>query len=301
MSNITLFKDNNALALPDYLKEGDDFTKAMAGGGTGKTISIEGGVWRMLVGGEEIAKNEDRAMNFVIVNGSRNISRVFYASAYVKGQVDTPACYSVDGKAPAENAVNPQSPNCATCKQNISGSGQNDSKACRYMQRLAVVLEGDMGGSIYRLQLPALSLFGKPVGDQMPFQAYARFLAGHNAPLRGVVTQARFDTSQSVPVLKFSAVRPLTKDEWAVANDQGNSEEALQAIDVKFTKPQEGATPQQALPAAFQQPAPKAAPAEEDEAPAPAPNKRSRKVEPPVIANKDVDSLIQSWSSSDDE
>ena len=150
-------------------------------------------------------------MRFVVVNAARDVSRVFYASSYVKGQVTTPACYSVDGRNPAANAAKPQSSNCATCPQNISGSGQGESKACRFFQRIAVVLEGDLSGNVYRLQLPSKSVFGSGSPDgQFPFQAYARFIAGHGAPLSGVVTEARFDTTQSVPVLKMRAVRPLT-------------------------------------------------------------------------------------------
>lgn len=53
MSNMTLFKSGN-VALPDYLREVDETTRALAGSGGGKQISIKGGVWRMMVGGEEV-------------------------------------------------------------------------------------------------------------------------------------------------------------------------------------------------------------------------------------------------------
>ena len=142
MSEITLFKQANAV-IPDYIRaDDDDFTRKMAGNPTGKSISIEGGVWRMIVGGEEIAKNEDRAMNFVVVNGSPNVSRVFYTGTYVKGQASAPACFSADGKAPDPTALEPQSSACATCPQNVEGSGEGTSRACRFFQRIAVVLEG---------------------------------------------------------------------------------------------------------------------------------------------------------------
>ena len=74
MSELTLFK--SGASLPDYLRsDPDEFTKRLAGGSTGKTISIKGGVWRMIVGGEEIAKNEDRAMNLVVVNAAPAVAR----------------------------------------------------------------------------------------------------------------------------------------------------------------------------------------------------------------------------------
>ena len=69
MSNELAMLDSG---LPSYLKELelDDVTKSLMGGGGGgiKRISIKGGVWRMMVNGKEIAKNEERSMNVVIVN-----------------------------------------------------------------------------------------------------------------------------------------------------------------------------------------------------------------------------------------
>lgn len=295
MSELTLFK--NAGALPDYLREGDAFTKQMAGSTGGKSISIEGGVWRMLSGGEEVAKNEDRAMNFVIVNGNPNVSRSYYEGVYVKGQASTPACYSADGKAPAADASKPQSSACATCPQNIKGSGQGEARACRFFQRIAVVLEGDMEGTVYRLQLPSKSVFGDPVGKQMPFKAYAKFLAGHGVPISGVVTEARFDTSEAVPVLKFSAVRPLTKEEWVVSKTQGQSEDAMTAIDVAFSSnPQGGAQNAAALAA------PVAAPEKSKEvSQAAEPVKRATKKQETAPAAKSVDDLMNEWGTDDDE
>ena len=246
----------------------------------------------MLVGGEEIAKNEDRAMNFVVVNAARSIARTFYGSPYVEGQISNPDCYSTDGKVPAANSTAPQSSNCATCPKNIAGSGQGDSKACRYMQRIAVVLEGDLTGNVYRLQLPALSIFGKPTGEQMPFQAYARFLAGHNAPLSGVVTEARFDTTQKVPVLKFRAIRPLNQDEWNVSKQQGQSEDATQAVEVNFTATASKSAP--ALPAAFKG---VEMPKEEDDTP----KKRGGAKPAEAPPSKDVDAILAQWGDSDDE
>ena len=73
MSEVTLFQQE----IPAYLKRAgmDDLTKSLAGNTGLKRISIRGGVFRMMVNGEEIAKNEGRAMNIVIVNGGRHIAR----------------------------------------------------------------------------------------------------------------------------------------------------------------------------------------------------------------------------------
>lgn len=297
MSDITLFK--SGAALPDYLRgESDDFTKRIAGGTQGKSISIEGGVWRLNVGGEEIAKNEDRAMNFVFVNAAPAVARVFYMGTYVKGQASAPACFSADGKTPDPSVKSPQSSNCASCKQNIEGSGQGNSRACRFFLRTAVALEGDLSGNVYRLQLPAKSIFGKPEGDKMPFQAYAKFLSGHSIPMSGVVTEARFDTSESVPVLTFKAIRPLSRAEWEVAKQQGKSEDAVRAVEVKFDSAKE--TTPAALPASFTPAATAAVKEEAPAAPVAEPTKReSKKAEAPVTP-KDVDSILAQWGSDDE-
>lgn len=292
MSELTLFK--SGAMLPDYLRsEPDEMTKRLAGGNAGKSISTEGGVFRMIVGGDEIAKNEDRAMNMVFVNAAKDVSRSFFMSTYVKGEASSPVCASGDGKTPDPSIKNPQSTSCATCPQNVAGSGQGDSRACRFNQRFAVVLEHDLGGNVYRLQLPATSIFGKPEGDKMPMQAYARFLSGHGVPLSGIVTEARFDTSASVAVLKFRAVRPLSREELAVARSQGASDDARQAIEFKLAPPKEQSMP--ALPAAFAKPAVEAP----EEAPA-QPTKRASKKPEPVAPTKDVSAVLDEWGSDDE-
>ena len=90
MSEVTLFQQE----VPSYLKRAgmDDLTKSLAGNTGLKRISIRGGVFRMMVNGEEIAKNEGRAMEVVIVNGGRNIARQFYAGKYVAGESSAPDC-----------------------------------------------------------------------------------------------------------------------------------------------------------------------------------------------------------------
>lgn len=293
MSELTLFK--SGAMLPDYLRsEPDEMTKRLAGGSAGKSISTEGGVFRMIVGGDEIAKNEDRAMNMVFVNAAPDVSRAYYEGQYVKGEASGPICASGNGKIPDPASVRPQSSSCATCPQNIAGSGQGDSRACRFTQRFAVVLENDINGNVYRLQLPSTSLFGKAEGDKMPMQAFARFLSGHGVPLSGIVTEARFDTSASVAVLKFRAVRPLTREELAVARSQGASDDAAQAIEFKLAAPKEQSVP--ALPAAFAKPAAEEAPAE-----AAPPIKRTAKKPDPVVApTKDVAAVLDEWGSDDE-
>ena len=77
------------VGLPSHLKtmDLDDTTKSLmgSGGGGSKRISIEGGVWRLLVNGKEIAQKEERNLNVVIVAASAKVSRTYYDGVYKKG------------------------------------------------------------------------------------------------------------------------------------------------------------------------------------------------------------------------
>jgi hypothetical protein len=235
MSEMTLFKGG----LPAFLKsnELDETTRALMGsGGVGaKRISIKGNVFRMMSNGEEVATNEDRAMNIIIVKAAANVSRTFYEGIYKEGEIVSPACWSSDGLRPDPKAPSVQGVTCDKCPNNIKGSGQGESKACRYSRKLAVVLEGDVNGDVYQLALPATSIFGKGENDKLPLEAYVRYLASHNVPVTAVVTEMRFDTKSPVPKLTFKAVRGLTEVEWETCRSQGETADAVEAIQHTFS------------------------------------------------------------------
>lgn len=233
MSELALFK-NADVAIPDYLRDGamDEVARALMGGASGtKRISIRGNVFRMIVDGQEVAKSDDRGMEVVIVKAANHTSRTYYAGTYREGEKTAPACWSNDGVKPSPQAENPQGTACATCPMNVAGSGQGSSRACRYSRRLAVVLGNNIENShVYQLVLPAQSLFGKAVDGKMPLEAYVKLLAGHELGPRSVVTEMRFDTSSATPKLTFSAVRPLTREEYDMAVEKGESADAERAI-----------------------------------------------------------------------
>ena len=221
--------------LPSYLKEIqlDATTKSLLGsGGTGgiKRISIRGGVWRMMVSGKEVAKNEDRTMNVVIVAASPKVSRTFYASSYQEGEIKAPDCWSADGEVPDAKASDPQSKRCIDCVQNTKGSGQGDSRACRYSQRLAVTLANDIGGEVMQLTLPASSIFGAGEPGKWPLQTYAKMIGSKGVPITAVVTEMRFDTDSATPKLTFKPVRVLDSDEHNTAISQGKTPAAIKAV-----------------------------------------------------------------------
>jgi hypothetical protein len=158
-----------------------------------------------------------------------------------------------------------------------------------------VALENDISGNIYRLSVPAKSYFGKADGEKMPLQAFGKFLSGHGIPITGIVTEARFDTAEAVPVLKFRAVRPLTQDEWSQGKMQSQTEEAKQAIDFKMVPSKNDS--QVALPAAFKE---AFAATDEPVAEAKEPTKRpSKKAESAPAPTKDVASVLADWGKDE--
>jgi hypothetical protein len=296
MSNMTLF--SNGASVPAYLREAtDDLTDTLAGNSNQyKRISIKGGVWRMMINGKEISKNEDRSMNFIVVAASPNNTRTFYSKSYVEGEALRPTCSSIDGTKPDANIEEPQAATCATCPQNIAGSGANNSRACRFSRRLAVMLENDMReeADVYQLVVPAQSLFGSGENGKLPLIAYAQFLKANNVRISGVVTEARFDTNSPTPKLAFRAVRPLTEEEYYFTKEKGKSTDALNAINLDPTALDKGAAP---VAAPVSRPQPKAveAPvAQVVEAPVDEPKKResaAKKVETPA----NLESLLEEW------
>jgi hypothetical protein len=288
MSEITLLSKN----LPAHLKalELDATTKALmggSGGGDSKRISIEGGVWRMLVNGKEAAKNEDRTMNVVIVAAAPETSRTFYAGAYKKGVVASPDCWSADSKIPDAKAKNPQATKCADCPQNIKGSGQGDSRACRYSQRLAVVLENDIAGDVYQLTLPATSIWGEGTNGKWPLKTYAKMVGSKGIPISSVVTEMRFDTDSATPKLTFKAVRYLETEEFNEALEQGKTDASTRAI--TMTVAQVDGVKEVAVEEEFEE---AAEPAVETQ-----PVKRTSKKEEAPAPKKDVSKILEEWDN----
>ena len=197
-----------------------------------KRLSIKGGTFRYIAGGQEIGKIEDRFIDVVLVAASKHISRTLYLKTYDStAKAEAPDCWSPDGVKPDEKAKSKQHDNCAMCPKNQKGSGQGDSRACRFNQRLAVVLANDIGGEVLQLQLPATSLWGegsKEAGATL--QGYHKSLAARSIDEAALVTRIRFDTDKESPTLGFTAQSWLTQEQYSTALKQGQSEAAQRAI-----------------------------------------------------------------------
>jgi len=229
-SNVPAFAKNAVLSATTLALAGG----ASSGGGM-KRVSIKGGVFRLLSNGKEIASIDERHLDVIVVKAAPKVSRIFYAGSYDKdAAAAAPDCTSADGEKPDANVKNKQASNCSTCPQNIAGSGNGQSRACRYQQRLAVVLANNPEGDVLQVTLPATSIFGKEDGEKRPLQAYARYMAAQTPPvnLDAIVTRMKFDTQAESPKIVFAPVRWLTDAEYETAQNQANSKDAEKAVAV---------------------------------------------------------------------
>ena len=298
MSNVALFNNQ----LPDYLKEVqlDDVTKALAGGGDNQTkrIALGANKFVLKVNGTEISKTPTNKLEVVIVNASKHISRTFYAKAWdPKADAAPPDCWSNDGEKPDPSVKEPQHTNCVGCPQDINGSGQGATKACRKNRRIAVALASDLGGDVYQMTLQSKSIFYdmKAPGDleHMPFNQYAKYVGTQGYNLNTLVTEMRFDEDSTVGKLFFRPVRFLEKHEWEAAVTQGESVAAKNAITMSV--PSSDNKPKLEAPA----PVAKAPAAQEAEEVAEPTKRAEKKVEPK--AKPDLKSVMGDWSTDEAE
>jgi len=299
MSNVALF---NPGQVPAFARKAElsDMAKSLAGGGGGGglRVSIKGGVFRLVNNGKEVTAIDDRHLDIVLVKAAPKVARVFYAKSYDSENTSGPDCWSPDGDTPSNESTSKQASRCSECPKNIAGSGQGQSRACRYQQRLAVVLENDMSGGVMQLSLPATSIFGKAVEDNRPLQEYARWLVAQNINPEAVVTRMRFDTKSESPKLYFKAQRWLSDDEYETILEQAASDDALKAVTMTVAKMDNVVSKPLELagkPPAKVKPIPAPVVEEEEEAPPPPPKAKpaaKAKPAPAPVAEDEPDEPV---------
>ena len=296
MSNIALLNQD----LPDFLQTAgvSELTKQLAGKTGAKRIVPKNGIFRKMVGGEEMGKVKGN-LDVVIVNASPKVGRIFYAKAWTPdADPSAPDCFSNDGIAPDAGATAPQASRCDTCAQNIKGSGQGTSKACRYSRRIAVNLVEDFGtsleGEVYQLNLASKSLFGEGVGDNShTFENYTKYLANNGKSLDYVVTTLSFNENNDNQSVLFTPARFINKQEYAVTSEAAKKPETQKLVTMTPYQA-DMAGKQQAL-AAPAQAAPKA-----EEAVAEPTKRESTKAEKPTpTAKKGLDDVVKAWSDEE--
>ena len=300
MSSMTLFGGKQSALLSGVE---DNLTSTIAGNSGGvqgnRRISIKGGVFRETIGGKEYRVSEERAMNVVLVNAAP-ISRMYFAGSYVEGETVKPMCWSSNTQTP--DAAVPQdqrqASRCMDCPQNIKGSGQGEGRACRFQQRIAVLLEGELEKrEVYQVTLPATSIFGDGEKGKMPLQAYGRHLAAHSTNAIGIVTEMRFDTASPTPKLVFKPVRALDDAETAIALEMRTHADTIKAITLNVSQMDGVIAAPKAKEELFEKPAPKL------EAPKPAeveevieePKKVVKKSAAPAENKAELADIVGEW------
>jgi hypothetical protein len=300
MSNIQVFNEE----LPDFLRNAgvSALTKQLVGNSTPavKRIVPKNGIFRKVVGGEDMGKLKGD-LNVVIVGASPKVGRIFYAKQWSPDAEPTaPDCFSNNGQTPDEKAANPQSARCDDCTQNIKGSGMNNSKACRYSRRLAVVLEHDfdtaLQGSVYQINLSSKSLFGESPSDNTHmFENYSKYMGNNGRSLDYTVTQLSFNEDNDNQSLLFTPIRHIKKFEYEVTS-KASADPATQkmVIMTPYQADASGKAPRLEAPKVEVK---KIEEAEEVEEVAPK-KRESKKVADPVV-KEDLDDVLDAWTKGD--
>lgn len=304
MSNITLLNQD----LPDFLQNAgvSELTKNLAGRTGVKRIVPKNGIFRKVVGSEEMGKVKGD-LNVVVVNASPKVGRIFYAKQWsADAEPTAPDCFSNDGSAPDAGSANKQSDRCDSCEQNIKGSGMGNSKACRYSRRIAVVLEEDFGtsleGSVYQMNLASKSLFGDSVGDNThPFESYTKYLSNNGKSLDYVVTQLSFNEDNDNQSILFTPMRFINKAEYAVTSKVAALPEVHKMVTMTpYQADVSGRAPKLEAPKA-EAPKAKVEVEAEDDEPIEVPKKRESKkaVEATPASKKSLDSVVAAWTDEE--
>jgi hypothetical protein len=290
MSNIALLNQD----LPDFLQQAgvSELTKQLAGKSGVKRIVPKNGIFRKVVGGEEMGKIKGN-LDAIIVNASPKVGRIFYLKQWTPDADPTaPDCFSNDGQGPDAGSANPQSDRCDSCAQNIKGSGQGNSKACRYSQRIALALVEDFGtsleGEVYQMNLASKSLFGDSTADNAhTFSNYTKYLANNGKSLDYVVTTLSFNEDNDNQSVLFTPSRFITKAEYDVTSKVAAKPEVQKLV---VMTPYQADTAGKALPA----PTPKA-----EAAPEPTKRESTKAEKPTPTGKKDLDSVVKAWSDEE--
>lgn len=202
------------------------------GGPSVNKISIKGGKFRLIVGGEEVKVLEKNSITLALIRVNDGLHKAYYSKKWTPGSDDPPDCYSNDGIKPAEDSQKKQANACAGCKHNEWGSYVNPDtgskgRACSDSKKLAVLPPNQLGNMDlppYMLTVPAASM--KSLGGMMT----SLNNLSPPVPYNGVVVEVSFDTDASHPKLLFRPVDYLTEDQYAAAEERFDTAETKACV-----------------------------------------------------------------------
>lgn len=269
-----------------------------------KRISPRNGKFVRVVNGDVAGKLNSPLRVVLVGVAQATAQRTFYMKAYdPNAEATAPDCWSNDGNKPDASIKNPQGKTCETCPQNVKGSGQGSTRACRFERRVAVVLPDEVGGNnhgdIYQLRLASKSIFGKGAGQLFPLNAYIDYVIANGENVDGVVTELSFDDDDNQQV-RFRAVDFVAShpDLQAVVDEAVASAEAQKAVTLTVAAVDKGEGEDDNE--EFENPPKLAAQEEEADAAVAEPTKRaSKKPTPAPTTGKSLADVVDAWSNDD--
>lgn len=301
MSNeVSIFKNRDVAVVGK--KAPSALTQSLMKATRMKRISPRNGKFVRVVNGD-VAGKLNAPLRVVLVGVAQaTAQRTFYMKAYdPNAEATAPDCWSNDGNKPDASIKNPQGKTCETCPQNVKGSGQGSTRACRFERRVAVVLPDEVGGNnhgdIYQLRLASKSIFGKGAGQLFPLNAYIDYVIANGENIDGVVTELNFDEDDN-QVVRFRAVDFVAShpELQAVVEEGVASPEAVKAVTLTVAVVDKGEDDNEEF-----ETAPKFAAKEEEASPdISEPTKRaSKKPTPAPTTGKSLADVVDAWSADD--
>jgi len=307
MSNLTIFKQQGAVSTAAK-RELSDLAKSLATTSNVRRIATNtNGTFKRIINGEQIGKAIRGEFNAIIVDALPKVSRTFYAGKYDPDAKPTlPDCWSNLGDKPEAAAGNPQASNCASCPQNVVGSGENGKgRACRFQRRIAILLEGDDSGDVYQFNVPAKSLFGKGSGNVHPFESYVKFLIANGESPDTVVTNIAYNLDAETMELQFTPMRGISDAEYELVKEARNDPATRQMIVLTVAAQDQAGERAKAAAKPVEEAKPKIVysdePDDEDEIVEEPKKRASKKSEAPVTEQKDLASVLNAWGDDEDD
>lgn len=307
MSNLTIFKQQGAVSTAAK-RELSDLAKSLATTSNVRRIATNtNGTFKRIVNGEQIGKAIRGEFNAIIVDALPKVSRTFYADKYDPDAKPTlPDCWSNLGDKPEAAASNPQASNCASCPQNVVGSGENGKgRACRFQRRIAILLEGDDSGDVYQFNVPAKSLFGKGSGNVHPFESYVKFLIANGESPDTVVTNIAYNLDAETMELQFTPMRGINDAEYELVKEARNDPATRQMIVLTVAAQDQAGERAKAAAKPVEEEKPKIVysdePDDEDEIVEEPKKRAAKKADAPVAEQKDLASVLNAWGDDDED
>jgi hypothetical protein len=271
----------------------------MKGGSKLKRISPRNGMFVRIVNGDSAGKFK-APLRVVLVGVAPSVQRTFYIKAYdPNAEATAPDCWTNDGNKPDASIKTPQGKTCETCPQNIKGSGQADSRACRFKRRVAVILPEEVGGNnhgdIYQLEVASKSIFGKGSGQVFPLNAYLDYVIANGENIDGVITEIDFNEDNNNQSVLFRAVDFVAShpDLQAIVDEAVESPEIHKAIALNVAVVDKGGDSNEE----FEQKPKKAQVVEEEEEVAEPVKRAVKKATPPPAETKgSLADVVSAWS-----